>query len=66
MNLRFLVGLVRIKAKTLPEIRSGSRVRSGLGRLSRVRVAGLSGLSLDKEKTSPRAGFSLIPQPGLG
>jgi hypothetical protein len=65
----FLAGLTRVKAKTLPEIRSGSRVRSGLGRLSRVRVAGLSGLaglSSGKEKTSPRAGFSLIPQPGLG
>jgi hypothetical protein len=34
--------------------------------VSRVRVAGLFGLSLDKEKTSPRAGFSLIPKPRPG
>jgi hypothetical protein len=38
----------------------------GSGRVSRVRVAGLSGLRSDKAKTSPRAGFSLIPKPGLG
>jgi hypothetical protein len=34
----------------------------GLGRVS----AGSPGLSLGKAKTLPRAGFSLIPQPGLG
>jgi hypothetical protein len=40
-----------------------------LGRVCRVRVAGLSGLaglSSDKAKTLPRAGFSLIPKPGPG
>jgi hypothetical protein len=35
---------------------------TGLGRVS----AGLAGLSSGKAETSPRAGFSLIPQPGLG
>jgi hypothetical protein len=35
---------------------------TGLGRVS----AGLAGLSLGKAKTSPQAGFSLIPQPELG
>jgi hypothetical protein len=51
----------------------GTRVKafslSRSGRVSRVRVArlsGLAGLSSDKAKTSPRAGFSLIPKPGAG
>jgi hypothetical protein len=39
---------------------------SGSDRVSQVRLARLSGLSSDKAKTSPRAGFSLVPQPGLG
>jgi hypothetical protein len=65
----FLTGLTRVKAKTLSGIGSGSRVRSGPGLISRVRVAGLSrlaGLSSGKTKTSPRVYFSLIPQPRLG
>jgi hypothetical protein len=62
----FLAGLTRVKAKTLSGIGSGSRVRSGLSWISRVKVAGLSGLTSGKAKTSPRAGFSIIPQPGLG
>jgi hypothetical protein len=64
----FLAGLTWVKAKTLSGIGSGSRVRSGPGRISRFRVAGLcglAGLSTGKAKTSPRAGFRLIPQPGL-
>jgi hypothetical protein len=51
----------------------GNRVKafslSGSDRVSRVRVAGLSGLAglrSDKAKTSPRAGFSLIPKLGSG
>jgi hypothetical protein len=52
-------GLARVKAKTF--------VWAGQLRwVSWVRVAGLSGLSSGKAKTSPRAGFSLISQPGLG
>jgi hypothetical protein len=55
-------GLARVKAKPLD--------RAGwLGRVSQVRVAGLSGLarlSSGKAKTSHRGGFRLIPQPGLG
>jgi hypothetical protein len=39
---------------------------SGSYRVSRVRVAGLARLRSDKAKTSPRAGFSLIPKPGPG
>jgi hypothetical protein len=42
---------------------------SGSYRVSRVRVAGLSGIAglrSDKAKTSPRAGFSLILKPGPG
>jgi hypothetical protein len=39
---------------------------SGRDWVSRVRLAGLAGLSSYKAKPSPRADFSLIPQPGLG
>jgi hypothetical protein len=42
---------------------------SGRCRVSRVKIAGLSGLAglrSDKAKTSPRAGFSLILKPGPG
>jgi hypothetical protein len=42
---------------------------SGSCRFSRVKVVGLSRLAelrSDKAKTSPRAGFSLIPKPGPG
>jgi hypothetical protein len=54
-----LARLAWVKAKIL--------VRAGrLGQVSQVTVAGLSGLCSGKAKTSPRAGFSLIPQPGLG
>jgi hypothetical protein len=76
-EIEFSAGLTRVRAKTLSRIGSGSRVRSGnqvkafflaragrLGRVCRVGVAGLSGLSSDKAKTSPRAGFSHIPKPG--
>jgi hypothetical protein len=66
METEFLAGLTRVKTKTFFGIGLGSQVRSGLGQISRVRVAGLSGLSSGKPKTSPQAGFSLIPQPGLG
>jgi hypothetical protein len=48
-----------VKAKTL----------SGSDRVSQVRIAGLSGLarlSSDMAKTSPQAGFSLIPKLGPG
>jgi hypothetical protein len=75
----FPAGLARVKAKTLSgsirvgRVMSGNRVKafslSGGGWVNRVRLAGLSGLaglSSDKAKTSPRAGFSLIPQPRLG
>jgi hypothetical protein len=51
--------LARVKAKTLVQA----------GQLGRVRVAGLSGLvrlSSGKARTSPRAGFSIIPQARLG
>jgi hypothetical protein len=58
------------------QVRVGNRVKafslSGSGRVSQVRLAGLSGfvgfagLSSDKAKTPPRAGFILIPQPKLG
>jgi hypothetical protein len=80
---RFLGGLAWVKAKALSESGRVSRVMSGYGlgnrvkafslsgsnRVSRVRVAGLSGLAWlrsDKAKTPPRAGFSLIPKPGSG
>jgi hypothetical protein len=42
---------------------------SGSCRVSRIKVAGLfglAGLMLDKAKTSPRAGFSLILKPSPG
>jgi hypothetical protein len=79
---KFQAGLAWVKAKTLSRSGSGSRVRLGnrvkafslvqagrLGQVCRVRVAGLfelAELSSDKAKTSPWAGFSLIPNPGLG
>jgi hypothetical protein len=51
-------------------VRSGNRVKmfflSGSDRVSRVGLAGLSGLSSDMTKTSPQVSFSLIPQLGLG
>jgi hypothetical protein len=47
-----------------------SLVQTGrLGWVCWVRVAGLSGLaglSSDKAKPSPRAGFGLVPKPGPG
>jgi hypothetical protein len=49
-------GLAWVKAKTLVRARW----------LGRFRVSGLSGLSSGKTKTSPQAGFTLIPQPRLG
>jgi hypothetical protein len=52
-----LAGLGRVKAKTL----SGSGRVSRLGRV----MAGVTGLSSGKAKTSPRPGISLIPQPVL-
>jgi hypothetical protein len=74
-----LTGLGGLRQKPYPELgqeaglgrsRSGNQVKAfslvRAGRLGQVRVAGLSGLSSGKAKTSPRAGFSLIPQPGLG
>jgi hypothetical protein len=42
---------------------------SGSYRFSRVKIVGLSRLAelrSDKAKTSPRAGFSLVPKPGPG
>jgi hypothetical protein len=46
---------------------SVSRVKAFfLSDISRVTLAELSGLSSDKTKTLPQAGFSLIPQPRLG
>jgi hypothetical protein len=71
----FPAGLAWVKAKTLSGSGRVSRVRFGPGRVTGlscfpypgvIRLAGLSGLSSDKGKTSPRAGFSLIPQPRLG
>jgi hypothetical protein len=72
----FSAGLGLAKAKTLSgsgQVGSGNQVKafsiSGSGWVSRVRLArlsGLAGLSSDKAKTSPRAGFSLIPQSVLG
>jgi hypothetical protein len=45
-------------------VKAFSLVQTGrLGWVCRVRVAGLSGLTSDKTKTSPHAGFSLIPNP---
>jgi hypothetical protein len=38
METKFLAGLTRIKAKTLSGIGSGSRVRSGLGRVTGLRL----------------------------
>jgi hypothetical protein len=96
METEFPAGLTRVKAETLSGSGSGSRVRSGPGRVTELRqksypgVVGLAelgriisqvtglrrfsypgairlaGLSPGKAKTSPQAGFSLIPQPGLG
>jgi hydrogenase maturation factor HypE len=72
METKFSAGLTQVKVKTLSEIRSGSRVRSGPDRVTRLRLfpylgaIGLARLSLSKAKTSPRADFSLIPQHGLG
>jgi hypothetical protein len=96
METEFPAGLTRVKAETLSGSWSGSRVRSGSGRVIGLRqksypgvvrlaelgritarvtglrhfsypgAIGLAGLNPGKAKTSPRAGFSLIPQPGLG
>jgi hypothetical protein len=57
-----------VKENILSEIGSSGLVglASGCDSVSRVRLAELSGLSSDKTKTSPQAGFSLIPQPRLG
>jgi hypothetical protein len=38
METEFLAGLTRVKAKTLSEIRSGSRVGSGLDRVTGLRL----------------------------
>jgi hypothetical protein len=68
----FSAGLARVMAKTLSRSGRVSRVSSGPVRITELRrfpypgVVGLAGLSSDKTKTSPRADFSLIPQPGLG
>jgi hypothetical protein len=44
-----------------------SLVRVGrLGWVKATGLSGLAGLSSGKAKTSPRVGFSLIPQPELG
>jgi hypothetical protein len=66
---KFLTGLAWVKAETLF---GSSRVRSGYGSGNRVKAfslsgaIGLAGLSSGKGKTSPQAGFTLIPQPRLG
>jgi hypothetical protein len=39
---------------------------SGSCRVSQVKVSGLAGLRSDTAKTSPGAGFSLIPKPRPG
>jgi hypothetical protein len=54
METEFPAGL-RVKENTLSRIGSGSRVRAAW-------LSGLAGLRSDKAKTSPRAGFSLIPK----
>jgi hypothetical protein len=38
METEFPAGLTRVKAKTLSRIRWGSRVRSGLGRVTELRL----------------------------
>jgi hypothetical protein len=59
-------------AETLSGSGQVSRVRSGPGRVIGLRyfpypgAIGLAGLSSGKAKTLPQAGFSHIPQPGLG
>jgi hypothetical protein len=76
-NFQFLVGLARVKAKTLSKVSLGSRVRLGPGqearlrqipypggRVSRLRLAGLSriaGLSWDRAKHLTQIWLSLIP-----
>jgi hypothetical protein len=68
----FSAGFARVKAKTISRSGRVSRVRSGPGQLTGLshfpfpEAIGLAGLSSGKAKTSHRAGFSLIPQPGLG
>jgi hypothetical protein len=76
IGTKLRLGLIGLRQKPYPESgrevgsRSGNRVKAfslvRAGWLGQVKVAALSRLSLGKPKTSPRAGFSLIPQPGLG
>jgi hypothetical protein len=67
METEFLARLTRIKAKTLSRIRSGSRVRSGLGRVTGLRlfpypgVIGLAGLC---RITARVTGLWHFPYPG--
>jgi hypothetical protein len=68
----FPVGLARVKAKALSGSGRISQVRSGYSSGNWVKAFSLSGsdqvswVTSVKAKTSPRAGFSLIPRPGLG
>jgi hypothetical protein len=71
---RFLEGdKLRVCYDTETEFLAGlARVRSGYDSGNRVKAfslsgaIGLVGLSSGRTKTSPRTGFSLIPQPELG